>query len=228
MEKFAILARVESKPGKETEVLEFLKSALSLAQAEDGTMKWYALQIGPTTFGIFDTFETEEARKAHLDGQIENFLASFARTMADMSEVDLETHKKSCINLLLEKNKNLSDENRELWRHIDDEDFEFDAGECFDIDIALNYWVPVGCIRPHVRMRITQHKKPPSAILICPIRRPRRRGKDCAAHQSRHDRVLQPLYRSTLAIAGQAGRPPARATGRSRRKACSPGLHPVG
>ena len=70
MEKFAILARVESKPGKETEVLEFLKSALPLALAEDGTMKWYALQIGPSTFGIFDTFETEEARKAHLNGQI--------------------------------------------------------------------------------------------------------------------------------------------------------------
>ena len=70
MEKFAILARVESKPGKETEVLEFLKSALPLALAEDGTMKWYALQIGPSTFGIFDTFETTEGRQAHLNGQI--------------------------------------------------------------------------------------------------------------------------------------------------------------
>ncbi|MGE5108479.1 MAG: putative quinol monooxygenase [Sphingobacteriales bacterium] len=70
MEKFAILARVEAKPGKESEVLEFLKSALPLAQGEPGTVRWYALQIGPSTFGIFDTFETEEGRKAHLNGPI--------------------------------------------------------------------------------------------------------------------------------------------------------------
>ncbi len=70
MEKFAILARVEAKAGKEKEVLEFLKSALPLAQGEPGTVRWYALQIGPSTFGIFDTFETEEGRKAHLNGPI--------------------------------------------------------------------------------------------------------------------------------------------------------------
>ncbi|MBY0479615.1 MAG: antibiotic biosynthesis monooxygenase [Chitinophagaceae bacterium] len=70
MEKFAILARVEAKAGKEKEVLEFLKSALPLAEGEPGTLRWYALQIGPSTFGIFDTFETEEGRKAHLNGPI--------------------------------------------------------------------------------------------------------------------------------------------------------------
>jgi quinol monooxygenase YgiN len=70
MEKFAILARVEAKAGKEKEVLEFLKSALPLAEGEPGTVRWYALQIGPSTFGIFDTFETEEGRKAHLNGPI--------------------------------------------------------------------------------------------------------------------------------------------------------------
>jgi quinol monooxygenase YgiN len=70
MEKFAILARVEAKAGKEMEVLEFLKSALPLAEGEPGTVRWYALQIGPSTFGIFDTFETEEGRKAHLNGPI--------------------------------------------------------------------------------------------------------------------------------------------------------------
>ena len=70
MEKFGILARVQAKAGKEKEVLEFLKSALPLAQGEPGTVRWYALQIGPSTFGIFDTFGTEEGRKAHLDGPI--------------------------------------------------------------------------------------------------------------------------------------------------------------
>ena len=70
MEKFALLARVEAKPGKEAVVAEFLKSALTLAQAESHTVRWYALQINENTFGIFDTFITEDGRSAHLQGQI--------------------------------------------------------------------------------------------------------------------------------------------------------------
>jgi len=70
MERFAILVRLESKPGKEKELSDFIKSALPLAQAELLTVKWYALQIGPSTFGIFDTFENEEGRKSHLSGLI--------------------------------------------------------------------------------------------------------------------------------------------------------------
>ena len=78
MEKFAILARVEAKEGKETEVLEFLKSALPLAEGEPDTVRWYALQIGPSTFGIFDTFETEDARQAHHTGLIAQALIARA------------------------------------------------------------------------------------------------------------------------------------------------------
>ncbi len=70
MEKYALLARLEAKPGKEQEVADFIKSALPLAQQEAETISWYALQIGPSTFGIFDTFENEKGRKAHLGGQI--------------------------------------------------------------------------------------------------------------------------------------------------------------
>lgn len=81
MEKFALLARVEAKPGKENDVLEFLKSALPLAEAETGTIRWYALQIGPSTFGIFDTFETEEGRQAHLAGKIAEALMANASAL---------------------------------------------------------------------------------------------------------------------------------------------------
>jgi quinol monooxygenase YgiN len=70
MVKLALLAKLEAKPGKEKEVSELLKSALILAQAEQATIHWFALQLGPTTFGIFDTFEQEEGRKAHLSGPI--------------------------------------------------------------------------------------------------------------------------------------------------------------
>jgi len=81
MEKIAVLARVEAKPGKENEVLAFLKSALEIAMGEAGTVRWYALQLGPSTFGIFDTFETNEGRTAHLNGQIA------AALMANASEL---------------------------------------------------------------------------------------------------------------------------------------------
>lgn len=81
MEKFALLARLEAKPGKEQELQAFLKSALPLAEAEAGTVRWYALQIGPATFGIFDTFEAEEGRQAHLDGDIAAALMANASTL---------------------------------------------------------------------------------------------------------------------------------------------------
>ena len=70
MEKFALMARLEAKPGKEQEVADFIKSALPLAEQETETISWYALQISPSTFGIFDTFENEDGRNAHLGGQI--------------------------------------------------------------------------------------------------------------------------------------------------------------
>jgi len=78
MEKFALLARLEAKPGKEQEVADFIKSALPLAQAESGTIRWYALQIGPSTFGIFDSFADESGRDAHLGGEIAKALMAKA------------------------------------------------------------------------------------------------------------------------------------------------------
>jgi quinol monooxygenase YgiN len=70
MVKLGLLARLEAKPGKEQEVADFLKGGLALAQQEPGTVSWYALQLGPSTFGIFDTFEDEAGRDAHLGGPI--------------------------------------------------------------------------------------------------------------------------------------------------------------
>lgn len=78
MEKLALLARVEAKSGKEQQVADFLKSALPLAEAEPGTIRWYAWRIGPSTFGIFDTFEDEGGRDAHLNGEIAKALMAHA------------------------------------------------------------------------------------------------------------------------------------------------------
>jgi quinol monooxygenase YgiN len=70
MDKFAIWATVEAKPGKEAAVEAFLKSAQPLAVGEPGTTTWYAVKIGPSTFGIYDTFPDEAARTAHINGEI--------------------------------------------------------------------------------------------------------------------------------------------------------------
>ncbi|MEO8795029.1 MAG: antibiotic biosynthesis monooxygenase [Daejeonella sp.] len=87
MIKFALLARLEAKPGKEKEVEEFLKSALPLAQKEDKTIDWYAFKIGESTFGIFDTFEAEDGRKAHLDGPIAKALMAKASELLSKDPV---------------------------------------------------------------------------------------------------------------------------------------------
>jgi quinol monooxygenase YgiN len=65
-----LLALLEAKPGKGAELADFLKAGRELAVAETGTVTWYAFQISDTTFGIFDTFEGEDGRQAHLEGQI--------------------------------------------------------------------------------------------------------------------------------------------------------------
>jgi len=70
MVKFSLLVRLEAKPGREQDLEAFIKSALPMAQSELGTISWYGFQLGESTFGIFDTFETEEARDAHLNGPI--------------------------------------------------------------------------------------------------------------------------------------------------------------
>jgi quinol monooxygenase YgiN len=70
MTKFALYVPIEAKPGKEEAVAEFLRSAVPLVNAEPGTISWYAIQEGPSSFAIFDTFDDEDGRDAHLNGQV--------------------------------------------------------------------------------------------------------------------------------------------------------------
>lgn len=78
MVKVALLVRLEAKAGKEQELADFIKSALPLAQQEGFTIHWFALQLGPSTFGIFDTFNDENGRNAHLAGAIAKALMAKA------------------------------------------------------------------------------------------------------------------------------------------------------
>ena len=78
MAKFALYAHLKPKPGKQAEVEAFLKSALPLARQEPGTVTWYAFAEDEGSYGIFDTFDTEAARQAHLDGPIAKALMARA------------------------------------------------------------------------------------------------------------------------------------------------------
>ena len=76
-----ILALLEAKAGKGDELAAFLKAGRDLAVAEEGTVTWYAFKISDTSYGIFDTFATDDARTAHINGQIP---AALAEVSADL------------------------------------------------------------------------------------------------------------------------------------------------
>ena len=78
MIKYALFARLEAKPGKEQEVSDFLNVGLTLANQEATTPIWFALKLSPSTFGVFDAFESEAGRQAHLQGPIAQALMAKA------------------------------------------------------------------------------------------------------------------------------------------------------
>jgi quinol monooxygenase YgiN len=69
-----LFVRLEAKPGKEQEVETFLGSGLAVVLEEPETITWYAMRLGPATFGIFDTFPDDSARLAHLSGRLAHAL----------------------------------------------------------------------------------------------------------------------------------------------------------
>jgi quinol monooxygenase YgiN len=78
MPTVSLFVRLEAKPGKEHDVAAFLKQGLELASQEPTTPVWFALQLGPTTFGVFDAFRDETGRQNHLNGPIAQALMTQA------------------------------------------------------------------------------------------------------------------------------------------------------
>jgi quinol monooxygenase YgiN len=81
MHTLALLVILEAKPGKEEELSDFLKSALPLAAQETQTLSWFAFKVGPSEFGIFDTFPDEAGRNAHINGEIAKALFAKAEEL---------------------------------------------------------------------------------------------------------------------------------------------------
>jgi quinol monooxygenase YgiN len=91
--KFGLLAQLEAKPGKGEALGEFLEAGRELALAEEGTVTWYAFKVDETHYGIFDTFETEEGRQAHVNGEIPKALGQVADELLasapDIAPIDI-------------------------------------------------------------------------------------------------------------------------------------------
>ena len=90
MTKFALYVPLQAKPGKEKEVADFLRSAVPLVNAEPGTIAWFAIQEGPSAFAIFDTFNDEAGREAHLNGKV---AAALMEKAGELLEKTPEIHK---------------------------------------------------------------------------------------------------------------------------------------
>ena len=76
--KVGFLLRLEAQPGKGPELGAFLQHGRELVMAESGTVTWYAFRVSDSEYGIFDTFESEDAREAHHAGELAQALASAA------------------------------------------------------------------------------------------------------------------------------------------------------
>ena len=60
--------------------------------AEAGTISWFAIQEGPSTFAIFDTFDDEAGRDAHLNGKVAAALIEKAK-VGDLFAKTPDIHK---------------------------------------------------------------------------------------------------------------------------------------
>ena len=78
MAKQAIWVMLKAKPGKEQEVEEFLKTGATMSQDEPQTVTWYGVKVAPGVYGVFDTFNDEQGRETHMNGEIAKALMAKA------------------------------------------------------------------------------------------------------------------------------------------------------
>ena len=84
-----LFVRLEAAQGKEEDLAEFLRGGQSLVEQEPGTIVWYALRFGDSTFGIFDAFEDDAGRDAHLNGAVAQGLSDNAELFASPPSIEM-------------------------------------------------------------------------------------------------------------------------------------------
>jgi quinol monooxygenase YgiN len=82
-----LLLTVEAKPGREDEVAQLFAGALPIVEDEPATIAWFAIRLGPSTFGVFDAFPDDEGRQVHLNGRVPTALSDNADLFASEPEI---------------------------------------------------------------------------------------------------------------------------------------------
>ena len=92
-----ILLTLDAKAGHEAEVQKFLVDAKAWVEDEPKTRAWFALRFGDGKYGVFDVFEDNAGRFAHLTGHVPRELAKHALTLLggvpDLDMVDVVADK---------------------------------------------------------------------------------------------------------------------------------------
>jgi quinol monooxygenase YgiN len=83
-----LLIRIEAKPDTVPEVEAMLKSALDQVREDTATVVWFALRLGPATFGVFDASVDEAGRQAHLEAYGEALRAAAAELFAGAPSIE--------------------------------------------------------------------------------------------------------------------------------------------
>ena len=86
--KVGLWVRLEAAAGRENDLADFLRSGQSLVEQEPGTTVWYAVQLGPSSFAIFDAFEDDGGRDAHLDGAVAKALGANADMFSEPPSIE--------------------------------------------------------------------------------------------------------------------------------------------
>ena len=88
-----LLVRLEAKPGKEADVERFLEGGLALVNDEPDTTAWFAIRMGPSSYGIFDVFPSDAGRQARLKGRVAEALMAQAGDLfsepPDIGQIDV-------------------------------------------------------------------------------------------------------------------------------------------
>jgi quinol monooxygenase YgiN len=87
MTKVALFVELKARAGKEEAVAMFLTGAQGLVAAEGGTTAWFAVRFDTQTFAIFDAFENEAGRDAHLNGAVAAALMAHADELLAVAPV---------------------------------------------------------------------------------------------------------------------------------------------
>lgn len=91
MAKLALWVMLKAKPGKEADVEAFLKQGAEMSKDEPKTVNWYGVKVAPGMYGVFDTFDDEAGREAHMTGEIAKALMANAEELfANAAELRIE------------------------------------------------------------------------------------------------------------------------------------------